>query len=395
MKKDKTFYYYFSWLLITFSLPYVSVLMPFIPNTIGGFNTTGWSWITMYAVTIYYLIKQGAGNFPYQYWLPWVVYLLIYMVFDMTFFGVQLTLQYILPILIGVVASNMQYDAASVKWFYRYLFLVSVVLLMTFILERLGIGFLSGQWAASSMFITITASMALGIYFISGSLWYLIAYGVFFAIPFMNVTRMGVFAYVAMLLLHFANRRFFLRIYYLVFALLMMVVVFNSREFQEKTFFGGQGEISDISLNYYEESPTMNTSGRVNFYKHFERGLKESPLLGNGPRADYHVMQSFSSLNDAHNDYLSVVYNYGYVGLSLFLFGVVGTFASLYMKVLEYRKSGDNYGFLISSVAATLFIPFLLFMYSDNILKYTIFFPDMFFALIGLSFVKKANETSL
>jgi len=34
----------------------------------------------------------------------------------------------------------------------------------------------------------------------------------------------------------------------------------------------------------------------------------------------------------------------------------------------------------------TLFIGFLLFMYSDNILKYTIWFPNYFFGLMGICF---------
>ena len=83
-------------------------------------------------------------------------------------------------------------------------------------------------------------------------------------------------------------------------------------------------------------------------------------------------------------------FNYGYVGLSLFLFGLTGTFISLYKVSRRYSES--YYISFITTSVLTLFISFLMFMYSDNILKYTIFFPNYFFALIGIVYSLKRNR---
>jgi hypothetical protein len=46
----------------------------------------------------------------------------------------------------------------------------------------------------------------------------------------------------------------------------------------------------------------------------------------------------------------------------------------------------------VTTATLSLFFSFLLFMYSDNILKYTIYFPNYFFALIGIIYTIKKDE---
>jgi O-antigen ligase len=121
-------------------------------------------------------------------------------------------------------------------------------------------------------------------------------------------------------------------------------------------------------------------------------GLKAAPLWGNGPRADNAYLTKITRMRggEAHNDYLSVRFNYGYVGLSLLLIGFAGSFVSLYKISRKYIDSW--YIWLISTSALSLYIAFLMFMYTDNILKYTIFFPNYFFAMIGIVYSLRKNE---
>ena len=107
--------------------------------------------------------------------------------------------------------------------------------------------------------------------------------------------------------------------------------------------------------------------------------------MGNGPRADAPVLGAVigKEVGEAHNDYLSVRYNYGWVGLSFLLIGIGITFFILFKMS---RTLKDPVFQFLSLSTLTLFIGFLMFMYSDNILKYTIWFPNYFFALIGICF---------
>jgi len=221
--------------------------------------------------------------------------------------------------------------------------------------------------AATPMLLTVAASLMVGLYFMTKEIKYLVYFGLFFLFPFISVTRTAIAAFLAIFVLHFANHKIFGKILYGLVGLLLVILVFTSKGFQEKTFRGGQGHISDLSLNYYENN-TVNNNGRDSWRNALEPGLKDSPVWGNGPRSDNEILIAITGLKtgEAHNDYLSVRYNYGYVGLGLLLFGFIASFGLLF-GLLKHLT--DTWSYLIATSTLTLFISFLMFMYSDNILK--------------------------
>lgn len=385
---NRDFYGFYTWIFVTLALPYVPVVLPFFPSRFAGFNLTGWAWITMLMVCIYYFFKKPNSEFPVKYWIPWVIYLFVYLLFEMSFFGVQLSLQYVLPVFVGMVASGFRYGKEEFHWLFKRFMVLSFLMFVMFMLDYFVESFHTAHWATSSIFITIPAAVLIGLYFMTKKIKFLLFYGALFLVPFLNVTRMALLVFVVIFIAHFANYRILSKATYSVLGVLMLLAVFYSKEFQEKTFYEGEGALTDLSINYYEDSNGVNTSGRRGFYRHFEKGLRQSPVWGNGPRADYYVMRSFTGLNDAHNDYLSVRYNYGYVGLGLLLYAFGGSFLSVYRRYRYYKREKEAYGFLIASTTLVLFFAFMMFMYTDNILKYTIFFPNIFFAMIGMVFAK-------
>lgn len=390
---NRDFYGFYGMLFFTLVLPYVPLLLPFMPSSFAGFNMTGWAWILMFMTCIYYFVKNPRFTFPLVFWVPWVVYLFGYLLFDLSFLGLQLSLQYVLPLFVGIVASGFSYGREQYHWLFKWLMIIATVLFLMFMAGHF-LGFGTAHWAPTVIFLTIPGAVVLGVYFLTKDLRYLLWYGALFLVPFLIVTRMAILAFIVILLLHFANTRIVSKVFVGLLGAAVLLVVFNSQGFQEKTFFEGEGGLSDISLNYYEADAQMNTSGRSTFYRYFEKGLREAPLFGNGPRADYHVMHSFTGLNDAHNDYLSVRYNYGIVGLVLLLAAFAGTFLVTYRRYRVFRRLKEPYGFLTASTVLVLFLVFAMFMYSDNILKYTIFFPDIFFAMIGMVFSKSQQGIS-
>ncbi len=310
---------------------------------------------------------------------------------DFSFLGLQLTLQYILPILIGIVASGFSYNYDNLNWFFKRFMNLCIAIFILFVLAyffRIGHGPSS---ATSVMLFSFTVSLLSALYFImkqSKYLWYII---ILFLIPFFELTRTGIAATAAVFVLHFANGNIRSKIIFGIVGVMVLFIIFNTKRFQEETFKGGSGTINDITFNYYE-NPKIKSSGRVTWKLALEPGLKASPVWGNGPRADNKPITKITRLRygEAHNDYMAVRYNYGYVGLSLLLTGFFLTFVSLYRISRKYKR--NDIIWLLSTSALTLFISFLMFMYTDNILKYTIYFPDYFFALIGAVYSLKKDE---
>jgi cell division protein FtsW (lipid II flippase) len=203
------------------------------------------------------------------------------------------------------------------------------------------------------------------------------------------VARMGLVAILMILGIHIGNRSITFRLFSLIIVSILGLYVFYSPRFQEKSFSSGHGDLSDISLNYYENE-TFKTSGRMTWRLALESGLEEAPLFGNGPRSENIAFTYIGAPHsEAHNDFLSVRYNYGWIGLYTLLFGFFIQFISLFRRKKQYQTT---YSFILWSGTLTLFPVFLLFMYSDNILKYTIFFPNYFFAMIGILYSNSLNQ---
>lgn len=345
----------------------------------------------MLLVTVINLVQTRSIPFPYIFWLPWVLYLAVYIVIDYSFIGLQLTLQYTLPILIGLVASGFSYSADDLEWLFSWFMRLCISVYALFII---GIFIRSGHGpalAATAMLFTVAVSLITAFWFITKEKKYLLYIGILFLVPVLEITRMGIAATAAVVIFHFANHNLRNKLVFGTLGALVTLMVFNSTKFQEKTFSSGQGELSDLSFNYYE-NPNIRSSGRKSWMKALQPGLDAAPRWGNGPRADnsYLVKISGRKSGEAHNDYLSVRFNYGYAGLSLLLFGFLTTFVSLYMISRKYIE--NDYIWLISTSTLTLFISFMMFMYTDNILKYTIYFPNYFFTLIGIVYSLRRDE---
>ena len=384
---DNQFYNFYKGVFITSFIPYLSyAFFPLIPDGVAGFSLTGWAWLFMLLIAIFYFLEnESVRKFPLIFWLPWVVYLFGYLLIDFSFPGLQLTLQYSLPILVGFVASGFTYTREKLHWLYKKMLHLSLFVVAMCVFGWLYRDGWTPNTAANPMLLSVMAAVSIGAFYLSKKWRFLFVYIVLFMVPFLELTRMALLVFVVILAFHFANRTLLSKLLYAVLGILFGLFVFSSEEFQEKTFKEGTGELSDISINYYE-SEGLNTSGRTTFMEFYKPGLRASPIWGNGPRSDIDLISRGLGLDysvELSNDYITVRYNYGYVGLVLLLFGFCCTFFSLYMKL---RDEKDAYKILVYSTSMVLFFSFLLFMYTDNILKYTIFFPNFFFVLIGMSY---------
>lgn len=378
---DKRFKQFYFFLFFTALMTYLPFIFRFLPMQLLGFNWTGWAWIVMLAVTLYLLATLRRITFPVWTWLPWAAYLMVYVVYDFSFLGLQLTLQYLLPILVGATASGLTYSPEKLKWMFKWFsrLCAGVIVLSFFYLSTRG--FVPAS-AATPMMLSVAVSLVVGLYFLTREIRYLIFFGLLFLEPVIDVTRMAIASFLAIFVLHFANNRIGGKLIYGLVGLLLVVAVFNTQGFQEKTFGERKGKLSDLSVNYYDNE-NINTNGRSSWRMALEPGLKARPTWGNGPRADNVKLKEITGLDagEAHDDYLAVRYNYGNAGLGLLLFGFCSSFLVLYRVM---KQMPNVWGHLVATSALTLYFSFLMFMYSDNILKYTIYFPNLFFAMMGI-----------
>lgn len=345
----------------------------------------------MLLITLVNLFRAKSIEFPLLFWLPWNLYIAVYLIIDFSFLGLQLTLQYTLPLLIGVVASGFTYEEENLAWLFKWFVRLSVAIYAMFLFGYFFKGGYGPSSASTSMLFSILVSLLSGMFFITRDKRLLVYIGMVLLVSILQITRMGIAATIAVFIFHFANRSLRGKIIFGGFGFLVFILVFNSKSFQEKTFYKGEGSLSDLTVNYYD-NPDIRSSGRISLKKALEPGLKAGPIWGNGPRADnvYLIKITKMRVGEAHNDYLSVRFNYGYVGLSLLLLGFAGSFISLYNISKKYM---DNWHiWLISTSALTLYFTFLMFMYTDNILKYTIYFPNYFFAMIGILYSMRRDE---
>ena len=382
---------FFSAIFFTTLLPYFPFIFPFIPGQIFGFNLTGWAWMIILLVTIINLFRTKSLNFPLVFWLPWLLYLAVYLFIDFSFLGLQLTLQYSLPILIGISASGFTYSEEDMEWLFKWFLRLIGLIYIMFIYGYLFKGGYGPSSASTTMLFTIPVSLLTALFFGTGEKKYLAFAGILFLASIFQMTRMGIAATSAVFIFHFANISLKGKLIYGSLGFMAFLLVFSSKPFQEKTFYGGQGALSDLTFDYYE-NPNIQSNGRISWKKALEPGIKAAPVWGNGPRADNVYLTKISKTRggEAHNDYLSVRFNYGFVGLFMLLAGFLLTFISLYRISRQYLE--NSYIWLVSTSVLTLFICFLMFMYSDNILKYTIYFPNYFFAMIGIVYSLKEDE---
>lgn len=377
---------FFSALFLTAFLPYVPYILPVIPGQLFGLNMTGWAWTLILVFTLFQFARVKRSRFPWQVWLPWMVYLAGYLMINFSHLGLQLTCQYLLPLLIGMVAASFTYSDGVLLWLFRQFFRLCLAVIGMFVIGYLFRGGYTPAAAATPMLLSVLVALTVAAYNTWHRNRYLALYGALFLVPFIDMTRTGIAVFIALFVAHFANRNIKMKVWSVFIGAALAVGVFYSPNFQEKSFQEGAGSINDVQLNYYDNQ-RLNNNGRLSWKLALEPGLERSPWFGNGPRADNAALSLISGLRggEAHNDYLSVAYNYGYVGLTLLLAGFTLTFAKLWAVM---RRESNTLRYMLITSTMTLFIGFAMFMYTDNILKYTIYFPNIFFAMVGISFAR-------
>jgi O-antigen ligase len=353
---------------------------------VGGFSIIGYSWVLMFLYSVVTILINRKINFPYLIWLPFILYFIGRLVADYSFSGMQVTLQYFTPIIAGFAASGFTYNEKTLQKIITYFKRFGIFLILISIFNPLIFGLKYGLGAHTVMTVIAVMTLLFSAFSVYKYRSTLLIACVMILIPFISVMRMAMLMTLLVFPLNFGRIKLSIRFIMLILFIGGSIYIFYSTSFQNKMFYSGQGRIQDISFS----NPDFYTGGRSVLYDLLQEGIKESPYFGNGPRSELLQFKEASlQILETHNDYLAIRYSYGIIGLSILIFSLIMTFL-----ILLRKKPKNKIVAVFRAAGLTLFIPFFGFMYTDNILKYTIFYGTIHFFFIAISFADFSQSNS-
>jgi O-antigen ligase len=371
--------------------------LPFFPLWVGGatvvacfggdtgmgFRVSGLAWILIFLLSLVVLIRQIRYiAFPIIIWLPWMFIVVLWGILWPSPNSLQRSVILLCPLLVGLAASSFPLRAERIAGLPLLLRFITIAL---WILVIANTGLLvTGRLPETTGLApqSITAALLccyFAVEYAAGKPGALKWWGAVAFIPVLALTRMAVLAAGVTLPLTFARLKLSKRLLYMSLMILLGAMVFFTPRMQSKMFYSGRGGISDLRL----DNPDFQTSGRSIMWEVMEDEIKQEPLLGHGANASEKVIRDLTGgLTHPHNDWLRLKYDYGLLGTGVFIFCMVVQCAHLFLRAR--RAKGDARILLFAG--ASSFLPFVLMMYTDNIILYAAYFGNLQFTLIGMGY---------
>jgi O-antigen ligase len=206
------------------------------------------------------------------------------------------------------------------------------------------------------------------------------------AIPVMALTRTAITVTGMTIPLTFASLKLKKRAIFLTIVAVVGVTIFYTERVQKKMFYSGSGTLQDIRLT----NPDFFTAGRSYLWDHMIEEIKAKPIWGHGANASEEFVFSvtWGTLTHPHNDWLRLLYDYGFVGTSVFVFCLVAQLIHLLKRAK--RTFGESR--ILLYAGASSFLPFILLMLTDNIILYAAFFGNLQFTILGLVYAAEKTR---
>jgi O-antigen ligase len=339
--------------------------------------------------------RPGHIRFPYYIWLPWALMLVVYLIMSEAPNALQRTVMMICPFVVGMAVSTCSISEENFLAFEKACRLMTVIfligamfktgLLITDTLPQVT-GLAAEVMTSSLLCCVFAANYSLG------RAKDLVWWSALAILPVIAVTRMGILATGVSLPFTFAPLNFAKRLIFIIVIAVAGLYVFTTERVQQKMFYGGSGTIQDVRL----ENPDFATSGRTFMWRALEYEINKEPWFGHGANAVepfLRKIQGQNALTHPHNDWLRLQYDYGYVGMLLFVFTMLGQIFHAWK--LGRVSTGNTRVFFY--VGASSFLIFSLFMFTDNIILYAAFFGNLQFTILGLAYAahKKQQDQPL
>lgn len=376
------------WLVLFFTL-----LSSGVKGQILGFNVSGISWMVPLIVSAFIIVARlHSVTFPMRLWLPWVLLLIIqlfmldYSLLDPRVSPLQRTAQVLTPLLVGVAVSTYRPPVEVLKKFFRVLRLFAYSEIAALLLLSGGgvLGFQITGFAAENMTILLLCVFFANRYLMFDEkkdlqLWLILA-----CIPLLSITRMVIANVLLTFPLAFSPTTVVRRLTFLVLIIIAGIAVFQLPQVQQKMFYSGHGELSDIG-----RSEDFATTGRSYMLELLYPEAQKEHWTGHGTGAGETMSYRISNLAYPHNDWLLTYFDYGVLGVGIYLACILLT---IWHGYRAQKKTQDKNIRLLFTAGISAFIPFMLVMFTDNIMVYASFFGMLHYTFLGLGYAALRTE---
>ena len=189
--------------------------------------------------------------------------------------------------------------------------------------------------------------------------------------------RMATAALLLALVLHPLYGGLRRRIVALLASALLGIALFQTTAFQERFFDSGRGSLSQLF------SGEISGEGRFYAWPLIWEEAWKHPILGKGVYSSARFVPTiWPNMQSPHNEYLRIGFEFGIVGLALFLGAAV-------WQIIDLRKQiKRSDGIVRSAFAASLLglFMFLITGCTDNPLGYSLWYMNPLFALMGAAY---------
>ncbi len=378
-------------LRIKFNLSFfiwIVVISTLIASSLGnlvvlGYTVKGLAWYFPFIFSILILLRSPHRvSFPWYLWLPWACIVMLYLSLSRYPNALQRSIMMLCPVVIGMAISVFPINEANLRGF-RRLARNMVIAFYIIVLVKTGI-YVTGTFptvaglAAEAMTVALLAAL-FAAYYVYGDRKYLMFWVGLAIIPIIAMTRMGIVATSLTFPLTLAPLRFYKRLTVSIAIVVVGTSLFYTERFQKRMFYSEEGSINEVRL----DNPNFRTTGRMALWQLLDREIEEKPWFGHGANAQEDFIVSIVGYSgQPHNDWKRLLFDYGYVGTLIF-------WLCMAMQTFHAWKSGritNGETRILFYAGASSFLPFVLFMLTDNIILYAAFFGNLQFAILGLAY---------
>ena len=156
------------------------------------------------------------------------------------------------------------------------------------------------------------------------------------------------------------------------------VWIFYLPQIQSKMFYSGYGDLTDIFTKQ-----DFATTGRSSMWEFLFAEAQTKHWMGHGIGGAETASHYFSGLAYPHNDWLLTYYDFGVLGVVIFILCQVIMLKHGYSAS---KKSNQVDVQFLFCAGISMFLPFMLVMWTDNVMVYSSFFGNLQYSILGLAY---------